>query len=212
MRDASGVLWRNGHGRVVDASAGVAACSGLQAIVASGRRLGGHEERPVKTHAVHQQPVWRERANFIVDADVGEPDQPPRFEQLWARQVAADHFVLCCIPYFAYGLSLEDEVLAATSGEDRYVVRDVVRRSGRWVFRVWFGESHAMAAADRLLRSIHDLGCLHEWSSGHLVAIDAANDAQKSQLAPILVAGHQNREWTFEVGSDGRGGSGALEP
>jgi|HubBroStandDraft_2_1064218.scaffolds.fasta_scaffold979647_2 hypothetical protein len=39
---------------------------------------------------VHRDPVWRERSNFIVHAELPEKDRPKRFEQLWARQLSED--------------------------------------------------------------------------------------------------------------------------
>jgi hypothetical protein len=52
--------------------------------------------------AVHLAPVWRERANCLIFANIAEGGLPKRWEQLWARRVGDARFVLCCIPFFAY--------------------------------------------------------------------------------------------------------------
>ena len=84
---------------------------------------------------VHQDPVWRERSNFITAAPI--PDGGDiETEQLWARK-DDDGLEICCIPFFVYDLALGDVV----ETDDDYLVRQVVRQSGRFVFRVWFGES-----------------------------------------------------------------------
>ena len=35
--------------------------------------------------AVHKDPVWRDRSNFIIQAELPERDQSRRFEQLFAK-------------------------------------------------------------------------------------------------------------------------------
>jgi hypothetical protein len=50
---------------------------------------------------VHQEPVWRERSNLVISAELPEKDRPRRFEQLFARQLADDRFEVCCIPFFS---------------------------------------------------------------------------------------------------------------
>lgn len=78
-------------------------------------------------YAVHLNPAWRDRANFILHADVDDGVSARRFEQLWARRLAPDRFEICRVPFFAYDLALGDEVEA--SGE-RWLVRGVVQPSG----------------------------------------------------------------------------------
>jgi hypothetical protein len=63
-------------------------------------------------YIVHQHPVWRERVNFIVHAELPEPDLPKQFEQLWTRQVGPDEFEICCIPFFIFDVNLADIVRA----------------------------------------------------------------------------------------------------
>ena len=61
----------------------------------------------------HLNPVWREKANFIIGAVVPSLKNNPKekvWEQLWARKIDNDHYEICCIPMFAYGLALGDVV------------------------------------------------------------------------------------------------------
>jgi Domain of unknown function (DUF4265) len=89
---------------------------------------------------VHQTPVWKDRANFIINMIVEqEPDGSKVWEQLWSEQTGEMLFRLCCIPFFVYDLG--DEVETRPEGEQRYVVDRVVRRSEHYTFRVWFGAS-----------------------------------------------------------------------
>ncbi|GAB2594187.1 hypothetical protein GCM10009593_38620 [Microlunatus antarcticus] len=49
-------------------------------------------------YALHLDPVWRERANYILNAELAGEDFPKHFEQLWTRRVGDNAFEICCIP------------------------------------------------------------------------------------------------------------------
>src|SRR5947209_2116831 len=69
--------------------------------------------------AVHSEPVWRDRSNFIIAAEVlGGGDT--RTEQLWARQVDEHRFEVCCIPFFVYDVALGDVVVTSPKGDRKY--------------------------------------------------------------------------------------------
>ncbi len=87
--------------------------------------------------ARHTEPVWRSRANFVIAADIASAPDKREWEQLWARKSADTRFEICCIPFFVYDLALGDEV--ETDGD--HVLRRVVKPSGHFTFRVWFGSS-----------------------------------------------------------------------
>lgn len=81
--------------------------------------------------AVHQDPVRRDRSNFIVAGPIRDGGDI-KTEQLWARRDdEGRRFEVCCIPFFAYDLALGD-VVETNAG---FLVERVVRQSGRYVFR-----------------------------------------------------------------------------
>src|SRR5207237_9725655 len=83
---------------------------------------------------VHSDPVWRERADFIIGAPLPEEG---RAEQLWARRLGEPlMFEICCIPFFLYDVALGD-VLQTDSGLQ---FSHAVEQCVCFVFRVWFGE------------------------------------------------------------------------
>ena len=53
-------------------------------------------------YALHMNPVWRDKANFIIDAELGEGQG--KYEQLWVRKIENQEkqFEVCCIPAFLY--------------------------------------------------------------------------------------------------------------
>lgn len=143
----------------------------------------------------HRQPVWRDRANFLVMAPLPEPST---YEQLWARQEAEDLFEICCIPFFAHNLSLGDLVRTSAREGRTHLVSEVVRPSGRWTFRLWLGENdedRSAVEADLVTR-----GALTEWSSENLLAIDASDEARAQQIADALAEGERAGRWVYETG------------
>jgi len=150
---------------------------------------------------VHENPVWRERANFIIAAKIDpEPtDRRWRWEQLWARQVTENVFRLCCIPFFVYDLALGDEVETTHREERRYVVQQVIKPSGHYTFRAWFYDS---SVRREVAGELAGLGCLMEWRSSYsnLLAVDAASDDQAQMVADFLFRKEQLELLTYETG------------
>jgi hypothetical protein len=50
--------------------------------------------------AVHREPIWRERANFIVAAHLGTNEGKNQWEQIWSRQISPYRFEICSIESF----------------------------------------------------------------------------------------------------------------
>ena len=166
------------------------------AVVAAVR--GGTMTRPQHEFVVHGDPVWRERANFIIHAELPEKDRPKRFEQLWARQLDDNRFEVCCIPFFVFNLALGDVVVTSPKGGLKYVVEEVVEPSGRYVFRVWFGNS--LQPPDEVANELRALGSLIEWSSRNLLAVDTADSARAQQVADFLIEREKAGLLVYETG------------
>lgn len=147
--------------------------------------------RAEQVDAVHEEPVWRERSNFIIGAPLPEDG---RAEQLWVRQVSGQRFEICCIPFFLYDVALGDVV----ETDDAYNLVRVVDRSGRFVFRIWFGESFhpRQQVADELA----ERGALLEWSSPNLLAVDASDETHAQEIADYLAEQEQAERLMFETG------------
>lgn len=54
----------------------------------------------VAREAIHAEPIWRERSNFIIASAIDAAEMDVATEQLWARKVDYSHFELVCIPFF----------------------------------------------------------------------------------------------------------------
>ncbi len=122
----------------------------------------------------HPEPAWRDSANFILLLQVGDGDT----EQVWAKVAGPDRYILCCIPFFVEGLSLGDEFEEHADG-----IFKIVRRSGRWVIRVWVKSPKLIG--DRLVQIIEGMGLLTE-TRGRLIAIDIPDAVLGAGLAAKL--------------------------
>ncbi len=140
--------------------------------------------------ATHREPVWRERSDFVIGADLEGGDS----EQLFVRQLGPRRFELCCIPFFTYGMSLGDVV----ETDDQYTVMRVVERRGHRTFRVWFGDS--FAPRDEIAQELADLGALLEWSSTNLLAVDAADDETAQAVVDYLQKRQTSGDLIYEDG------------
>ena len=142
--------------------------------------------------AQHSEPVWRSKSDFVLAAEVMGADSD--LEQLAVRQLAPFQFEICCIPFFLYGVSLGDVV----ETDDEYLLQNVIERSGRYVFRVWFGET--AYPRDQIAHALTNLGGLLEWSSLNLLAVDAENPEVATRISDFLTAAASEEKLLFETG------------
>lgn len=153
---------------------------------------------PADQFIVHPNPVWREKSNFIIDGELREADRPQRFEQLIARQIDGNCFEICCIPFFIYDLALGDIVGTEPKDGRKYVVSRLIKSSGRYVFRVWFGDS--FCPPDSVASDLRAMGTLLEWSSRNLLSVDAADKHHAQLVADYLAERERAGQLIYETG------------
>ncbi len=124
----------------------------------------------------HTKPVWRSQSNFIIVANLDDGQ-----EQLWARQISATRFSICCIPFFVYNLALGDIV----ETDDNYCYTKLIECSGRYVFRAWIHSEHK-SFLSTLVNRLEDFGALVELSSNRLVAIDTETEQMAKDVSGWL--------------------------
>lgn len=145
--------------------------------------------------ATHRDPIWRDRADFIIAVDIDPGGTDITSEQLWARRIDERHFELCCIPFFAYDLSLGDVVEV---GAD-YHVKRVSKASGRYVFRVHVPPERS-ESRDDIVTGLAARGALVEWSSPKMFAVDVSDAMQAQLVADYLTAEEQAGHLEYETG------------
>lgn len=149
--------------------------------------------------AVHENPIWRERSDFIIVAYLGSKDGNNEWEQLWVLRLDDRNFSLCCIPFFVYDLSLGDEV----ETDENYVVQRVLKTSDQYTFRIWFGGSAYATIRNEVLQEIKRLSIWFEWSSNNLLAI-SVNADRAQNVANYLHAQQNTGKLIYETGRTGQ--------
>lgn len=145
----------------------------------------------------HENPVWRDRANFIIHARLPEPNRPKRFEQLWTRQHGDNQFEVCCIPFSAPALALGDVVATTPLGDLTWVVDRVTTPSGRYVFRVRFARTSRPVS--EISAELAALGSLLEWSPCQMLAVNAADQEHARAVTGFLTERERAGQLTYEA-------------
>ena len=148
----------------------------------------------------HLNPIWRDKANFIIDAVVPPLKNNPKekvWEQLWARKLDNGFYEICCIPIFAYGLALGDLVEI----DQGFMISNISQKSGRVAIRVWLNEQIPQEKREELTEQILSLGCLLEWYSKHLLGVDSDSQIKTEFLIKILETYQKERQIEFEFGN-----------
>ena len=152
--------------------------------------------------ATHPAPVWAAKADClgVVPIVVGDQHQ---LEALALRMVEPSVCRVCCIPFLAYGISLDDAVMVVPVQVLQgltvaYEISRVCTPSGRAVARVNFAEGSTAADRRTLADEFAALGALMEWSSPRYLALDLANSDVKSRVADALVRAMNAGMLTFE--------------
>ncbi len=142
----------------------------------------------------HMEPLWRDKANYICEAVVPDTSDPVVHEQLWAQKLGGGRFEICCIPYLLYDLELGDVVSLDETGR----VKEVLERSGRFVFRIWLGD--APIDRNRLFEDIKGMGGMQEWRTENFGAVDMPDWESASVLAAYLWERESKAELVYENG------------
>jgi len=133
--------------------------------------------------AIHANPVWRAQVNLIFGTFLGARNGRREWEQLWGQKTTANRCIVCCIPFFAYDLSLGDEVEL----DSDFALKCVVGRSGYSTFRVWLGGQPPLHHAE-FLEQLRRFPVLCEWSSENLVAINVFQTSDAESLTDFLAS------------------------
>ena len=150
---------------------------------------------------VHENPVWRSRANFLIVAEIPRDEVKKDFEweQIWANEIRENVFEICCIPFFAYDLALGDVVSTIAKKGRSYVINRVEKQSGRYVFRAWLSD---VSTKESLTQQLTTLGCMIEirFSESRLISIDAATSELAVLTANLLMKEESLGSLAYETG------------
>jgi hypothetical protein len=148
---------------------------------------------------VHNNPIIRERENYIANVDLSVYGLDGQYEQLWLRPIGSGVYEVTCIPFCVFGLAFLDRV---TLTDDGASVRRILESSGRRVLRILLMESDGdrlRAVVDGIISIVGSLKLHSEWQGGRHVAIDVVRDVPLDELFELLrddvAAQHAYWEW-----------------
>jgi hypothetical protein len=145
--------------------------------------------------AVHENPVWKNKSNYIIRYFLEEKNGRNEWEQLWVQKINERVFLVCCIPFFAYDIDLGDEV----ETDESYSVIRISKKSGQHTFRIWFGDTAADGKKEQVHHHLKEMLVLQEWSSPNLLAISAPSDSAQ-KVADYLQGQQDAGDLIFETG------------
>lgn len=152
-----------------------------------------------ETIATHDAPAWRDRADFLIRADLAAFDMPGRWEDLWVHRLPGSQFQLCCIPFFTYGIALGDVVAARAAGAD-WLLERVISKSGHRTIRVAVEDASRLAELHEALHAtVASLPVPHEWHGSGYLAIDVPPEDTASRIADAFTAYRANGRIALEV-------------
>jgi hypothetical protein len=141
---------------------------------------------PSDVLAVHSNPAWGGTADSTALVDLAGSGLPGRAELLNTRRETGDTHLVCCIPFFAYGIALGDIVRVRRLPDGSQSIERVVSKSGHKTSRI----AVAQEFRETVTPLIHDLlderRLVHEWHRAGFVAIDTGSDADLSSLVAAL--------------------------
>ena len=109
-------------------------------------------------------------------------------ETLWAHDLGADHYKLDNLPFYAYGVSLNDVVHAPFSAEQKFPTFDkILFKSGNRTIRIILNPpSEPGNESEDLLNKLMELGCGYEGANRSYIAINIPPLVHLSDVIGLL--------------------------
>jgi hypothetical protein len=108
-------------------------------------------------------------------------------ESMWARDLGGGLFELQNVPFYAYGLSLNDVVRAVSPDPTlKAEVQELVRPSGHHTLRVVFTNGSSVEAQSLVLDPLTKLGVTFERASPKYLALDVSPEGRYEAACEAL--------------------------
>ena len=111
-------------------------------------------------------------------------------ETLWATALGEDRYRLDNLPFYAYGVSWEDIVLAPFDAtEDMATFKDIATKSGNRTVRLKLDPPlSAGNASDRIIKDLVARGCDYEGSNPSFIAVNIPPETPLDSIREYLIA------------------------
>ena len=120
-------------------------------------------------------------------------------ENLWAEPLGGNRFRIDNIPFYVYGVSSEDVVIA-NEVEGRLRFQEVAIRGGHSTYRVLVKDAagYENKGFQNLWARLRELGCSYEVAKRCWITIDVPPDSDVFAVYRILEEESADGGWTFE--------------
>jgi|SRR5690606_18655667 len=118
-------------------------------------------------------------------------------ETLWAYDLGSDKYRLDNLPYYAYGVSCEDVVLAPFDEDEQLpTFEKVVSKSGNRTVRIFFDVPYESGnESEALVNRLVEIGCDFEGANRKYIAINVPPIVDLSEVAKQL--NHAEVAWEY---------------
>ena len=138
----------------------------------------------------HPYPAWGDKADGIAYAGADNDGLPAGFyEELPTRRLG-ENYEICAVPLFARNVALGDIVSVSPDDEGRLIVTAVVQNSGRFDYRIWFGNVPEIERSEmhrHVIAALTEMGCVMERYSSRLIGVDAPDEAIAAKVVAFLL-------------------------
>jgi Domain of unknown function (DUF4265) len=118
-------------------------------------------------------------------------------ESVWATAVGHDRYRIQNVPFYAYGVSYDDVVIAKAS-HGQLVFQGVSQRGGHSTYRVILNGDTTNEEFEAAWQKLESLGCTYERAGDRLIAIDVPPETNIYEAYDVLQAGERTSIWGFE--------------
>ena len=154
----------------------------------------------MNTVATHSAPTLREEADFLIQVDLSVNGMAGRYEQLWTKKLGSDRFLICCLPFFTYGIALRDIVVAVLDEREQYMFQHVAKKSGHRLLRFAFqSKETAVSIHKQLHQALLAAGCAQEWNGSGYCAVDIGSERDLGAVQALLAELTRPGEVSIEV-------------
>ncbi len=119
---------------------------------------------------------------------------------MWARDLGGGLFELRNVPFYAYGLSLNDVVRAVSSDPKlKPEIQEVVRPGGHHTLRVVFTMESSVEAQARVMDPLTKLGVTFERANSKYLALDVSPEGHYDAVCEALAKLEQGGVLEYET-------------
>lgn len=127
--------------------------------------------------ATHVHPAWKGKADYIFRCRIESKNDRDEWEQMWGKVIVEHTYMVCCIPFFIYGLSLGDVVKVNEDGDF-----EILEKSSQNTIRIWIDNAEIATKSD-IISKVLNFCDNAEMHSDILFAFSVCNERYAAMIS-----------------------------